>query len=211
MPNLVELERGQYSPHLRLAYVLAGLKRRIYAGRKEIRIMAKDGTNRGGKRIGAGRKPKPLAEKLQEGKKATALDIPPPAELEGAEVPDIKEFLSQEQRMGELYGKEIYEQMWDWLVKRGCAHLVSLHLLEQYSMCFGRWVQCENLVSSTGMLGRHPTTGNAIASPLVTIAQAYLKEANLLFQQIFSIVSENCREPVTGNPQDEMMEQLLKL
>ena len=47
------------------------------SGRKEVNNnMAKDGTHRGGKRTGAGRKPKPLAEKLQEGKAATALSLP---------------------------------------------------------------------------------------------------------------------------------------
>lgn len=171
--------------------------------------MAKDGTNRGGKRVGAGRKPKPLAEKLQEGKKAEAMSIPEPIELEGAEVPAIKEFLSEEQRMGEMYGKEIYEQMWQWLCDRSCAHLISPHLLEQYSLAFARWIQAEKLTNETGLLGRHPTTGNAIASPFVGIAQSYLKESNLLFQQIFSIVSANSREPVTGNPQDDIMEKLL--
>jgi len=171
--------------------------------------MAKDGTNRGGKRTGAGRKPKPLAEKIQEGKKAKAMSMPEPAELEGAEMPDIKEFLSEEQRMGELYGKEIYEQMWEWLAQRNCAHLVSPHLLEQYSMAMARWIQAEKLLSQTGLLGKHPTTGGVVSSPFVTIAQGYLKEANLLFQQIFSIVSASCMTPVTGNPQDEMMERLL--
>lgn len=183
--------------------------KRLYrnTSRKEVKHnMAKDGSNRGGRRTGAGRKPKPLAEKLQEGKKATALVLP---ELEGVELPDIHEFLSEEQRMGELYGKEVFEQMWRWLSERGCAHLVSPHLLEQYSLAFARWIQAEKLISQSGLLGRHPTTGNAIASPFVQIAQGYLKESNLLFQQIFSIVSANSREPVTGNPQDDIMEKLL--
>ena len=34
--------------------------------------MAKDGTNRGGARVGAGRKKKPLAEKIAEGKAENA-------------------------------------------------------------------------------------------------------------------------------------------
>ena len=33
--------------------------------------MAKDGTNRGGTRIGAGRKPKPMFDKITEGKVET--------------------------------------------------------------------------------------------------------------------------------------------
>ena len=173
--------------------------------------MAKDGTNRGGARVGAGRKKKPLAEKIQEGKTATALNIPEPPELEGAEMPDIKEFLSDEQRMGELHGKEIFEQMWKWLNDRHCAHLVSPHLLEQYSMAMARWIQLEKITSEYGFVSKHPTTGAAISSPFVSMAQGYLKQANLLYQQIFSIVTDNCSEPVTGNPQDDLMEKLLKL
>lgn len=64
--------------------------------------MAKDGTNRGGARTGAGRKKKPLAEKLQEGKTAEALSLPEKDAFDGPEIEDIKEFLSEEQRMGML-------------------------------------------------------------------------------------------------------------
>jgi len=172
--------------------------------------MSKDGTQRGGRRIGAGRKRKPLAEKLADGQKATALAFPETDAFEGPEIEDIKRFLSAEQRMGELYGKEVFEQMEAWLKERDCAHLVSPHLLEQYAMAMGRWLQLENLISEHGMVSKHPTTGAPIGSPFVTMAQAYLKQANLLFQQIFSIVAENSREPVSGNPQDDLLEKLLK-
>ena len=174
-------------------------------------MAAKDGSNRGGKRAGAGRKKKPLAEKIQEGQKAIALAMPESDNLDGAEVDDIKEFLSEEQRIGDLYGREIWDQMVSWLRERNCAHLISPHLLEQYSMAMARWIQLERINNEMGFLSKHPTTGAAITSPFVTMAQGYLKQANVLFQQIFSIVSENCREPVTGKPQDDMMERLLNL
>jgi len=171
--------------------------------------MAKDGTNRGGKRQGAGRKPKPLAEKLQEGKKAAVLALPESDPYDGPEIESIKEFLSSDQRMGDLYGKEIFEQMVTWLRDRNCAHLVSPHLLEQYSMAMARWIQIENVTSEYGLVSKHPTTGAMIGSPFVTMAQGYLKQANMLYQQIFSIVTANSMEPVTGNPQDDIMEKLL--
>ena len=130
---------------------------------------------------------------------------------DGPEIESIKEFLPEDQRIGALYGKEIFEQMLDWLRKRNCAQLVSPHLLEQYSMAMARWIQLEQISNEMGFLSKHPTTGAAIASPFVTMAQNYLKQANLLFQQIFSIVASNCTEPVTGNPQDDIMEKLLGL
>ena len=45
--------------------------------------MAKDGTNRGGRRIRAGDKPEALADQIAKGKAATIIDLPTPA-LEGA-------------------------------------------------------------------------------------------------------------------------------
>ncbi len=173
--------------------------------------MAKEGTNRGGKRPGSGRKRKPLAEKIQDGQKAVALAMPETDSFSGADIKSIKSFLSEDQRTGDLFGCEIWDQMVAWLRERNCAHLISPHLLEQYSMAMARWIQLERINNEMGFLSKHPTTGAAITSPFVTMAQGYLKQANVFFQQIFSIVSENCREPVTGNPQDDMMERLLKM
>lgn len=55
--------------------------------------MAKDGTARGGSRVGAGRKPKALADKVVQGMSAKVLAFPEPAELQGADVPPVKEYL----------------------------------------------------------------------------------------------------------------------
>jgi len=169
--------------------------------------MAKDGTNRGGARVGAGRKKKPLAEKLQEGK--TAMVMPEPPELESVKMPTVKEYLSDEQRTGKLYGREIYLEVWNWLAERKCTHLISPQLLEQYSMAMARYVQLERLSSEYGFIQKSPFNGGMINSPFVTMAQNYLKQANLLWQQIYRIVEANCAEPVAGNPQDDLMEKLL--
>ena len=52
--------------------------------------MAKDGSNRGGARLGVGRKPKALTEKISEGRSAEVLMEP--VELEGMDVPPVKDF-----------------------------------------------------------------------------------------------------------------------
>lgn len=53
--------------------------------------MAKDGTNRGGARAGAGAKKKPLADKIAEGnpgrRKLTVIDFQDTADLEGQPMP----------------------------------------------------------------------------------------------------------------------------
>ena len=55
--------------------------------------MAKDGTNRGGARAGAGRPRKALAEKVAEGKSAEVMMQP--AEIESADVPPVREFMQE--------------------------------------------------------------------------------------------------------------------
>ena len=171
--------------------------------------MAKDGTNRGGARPGAGRKKKPLAQRIQEGMESSVM--PTPVELSTAEMPDIRLYLSDEQRLGELYGNDIYQETWNWLRKWNCAHLIHPQMLEQYSMAMARYIQLERLISEYGFISKHPTTGAPITSPMVSIAHAYSRQANVLWQEIYEIVKENSAQPVNGNPQSDMMEKLLGL
>ena len=169
--------------------------------------MAKDGTNRGGARPGSGRKKAPLAEKISEGKSAEVLKS---VKLEGKIQPSVKDFAKEIQSDGTvLQAEKIFNETFSWLEERNCENLVSRQLIEQYAMSAARWIQCEQMVSKYGYLSQHPTTGNAIASPYVTMSQAYLKEANCLWQQIFQIVKENCSQNYNSDGGD-MMEILLK-
>ena len=52
--------------------------------------MAKDGTQRGGARAGAGRKPKALVDKINEGDAAKILELPEPVSLNGNTMPPVK-------------------------------------------------------------------------------------------------------------------------
>ena len=76
-------------------------------------------------------------------------------------------------------------------------------------MAMGRYVQTERMISEYGFISKHPTTGMAITSPFVSIAQNYLRQANIIWQQIYDIVQENSTVSVTDNPQNDMMEKLL--
>ncbi len=62
--------------------------------------MAKDGTMRGGQRVGSGRKSKALTEKIDSGLAATVIDLPEPAEFDGEDVPPVKDFLKAAQKSG---------------------------------------------------------------------------------------------------------------
>ena len=60
-------------------------------------------------------------------------------------------------------------------------------------------------------LAKHPTTGNAIASPYVSMSRDYKKQVNADWFQIYQIVRENCSVEYDGaSPQDDLMERLLR-
>ena len=141
----------------------------------------------GGKRQGAGRKKKPVTEKLAAAhpgsKKITVLDIP---EVSGVDMPKPHEFLSSEQRDGKsLQAKEIYTETWKWLKGIGCSAVVSPQLLERYSMCAARWIQCEETTSALGYLSKHPTTGKPIPSPFINIGINYMKHDDTFYPVIY--------------------------
>lgn len=177
--------------------------------------MARDGTNRGGARIGAGQKKKPLADKLLDGnpgrRKLTVVEFKETAKLDGQPMPPPRQMLSAVQKDGSsLVASEIYEITWRWLAERKCAHLVSPQLLERYAMSVARWVQCEQAVTEYGFLAKHPTTGNAIQSPYVAMSQNFMSQTNRLWMEINQIVKENCTSEYGGStPQDDAMERLL--
>lgn len=178
--------------------------------------MAKDGTNRGRRRVRAGAKPEALNDKLAAGRPATRLttpaeldvfdlngtDIGDGALLAGEPMPEPGEYLSAEQRDGQPLGADfVYRETWNWLDERGCTEFVSKRLIEQ----------CEQAISKFGLLGKHPTTGAAIASPFVAMSQSFGKQANVYRYEIFDIVRATCTTDYSGTtPGDEVMEQLLK-
>ena len=153
--------------------------------------MAKDGTNRGGRRVRAGDKPMSVAEKLQKGQavrlmendipvltsaELEAVDLPEGAVVEGADMPKPADYLSAKQKNGVPLGAdEIYKETWLWLKERGCERL-----------------------------GKHPTTGGVISSPFVQMSQQYQKSANLIWYEIYDIVKQNCTVPFEDNPNDTM-------
>lgn len=175
--------------------------------------MAKDGTARGGVRVGAGRKPKALADKITDGTLKGAAVLPAPVEFEGVDVPPVKEYLKARQKNGrDLCAEEVYRDTFAWLKARNCEKLVNNQLIEQYAMSVSRWIQCEECISEYGFLAKHPTTGNAIASPYVAMSQTYMKQVNQVWYQIYQIVKENCAVEYGGaSPQDDLMERLLSV
>ena len=182
--------------------------------------MARDGTNRGGRRVRAGDKPAPAAEKIQKGQQVQilkndiptlspteleAVDLPDGAVMNGVDMPKPSDYLSARQKNGiPLGADEIYKETWLWLKERNCEKLVNPRLIETYAQAFARYIQCEEATSTYGLLGKHPTTGGVITSPFVQMSQQYQKSANLIWYEIYDIVKQNCTEVFEDNPNDTM-------
>lgn len=178
-------------------------------------FMSKDGTNRGGARPGAGRKPKAISEKIASGnpggRKLTVVDFGGEAvNLKGSEMPPVKDYLKARQKDGSVTcAEEIYKEIWEWLRARKCDQLIPVQQIEQYAMSVARWIQCEEAVSEFGFLAKKPT-GTVFSSPYVTMAREYMKQANLAWYQIYQVVKENCTVDLGDrSPQDDVMERLL--
>ena len=89
--------------------------------------------------------------------------------------------------------------------------LYSSQLLERYSMCSARWIQCEELTNKLGLLSKHPTTQKPIPSPFINIGINYMNQAVRLWNEIFQIVKENCSTAYEdAAPQNDLMERLLR-
>ena len=177
--------------------------------------MAKDGTNRGGIRIGAGRKPKSVEEKFLDGqldRHVSELEINDNPLLEDFTPPPPKDYLLADQKGGiKLCSEQIYQETYRWLKSVGCAGLVTKQLVENYSMAMARNIQCENILSEFGLLAKHPTTGEPTTSPFVKMSIDYMKQANQLWYQIYAVVKEhNAKGQIGLTSQSEAMDKLLR-
>jgi len=173
--------------------------------------MAKDGTNRGGPRPGTGPKKKALIDKITDGTADGEKILPQPADIEGYDIPPVKDYLKAKQKSGkDLCAEDVFIATYKWLKNCGCEKLVTLQQIEQYAMSVSRWIQCEEAISEFGFLAKHPTTGNAIASPFVAMSRDYMKQVNATWFAIHQIVKENCSVDYGGaTPHDDLMERLL--
>ena len=153
------------------------------------------------------------ARNLTHSRTSSRLVSPPPASWNPQTwTPSASTYLSAVQRDGQpLLAGELYRETWAWLDARGVASFVSPRLIEAYAQAFARYIQCEEAISKFGLLGKHPTTGAAIASPFVAMSQSFSKQANVYWYEIYEIVrATSTREYAGSSPGDDLMERLLQ-
>ena len=104
--------------------------------------MAKDGTNRGGPRPGTGPKKKALIDKINDGTADGEKILPQPADIEGYDIPPVKDYLKAKQKSGKgLCAEDVFIATYKWLKNCGFEKLVTLQQIEQYAMSVSRWIQ----------------------------------------------------------------------
>lgn len=166
--------------------------------------MAKDGTNRGGARVGAGKRSK------ENQKKVLPIGLGELPDLQGADMPPVKKFMTEKQQNGKPLGADaIYAEMCKWIKEQGCSSLINPQMIEQYSMTAARWIQCENAISEFGLLAKHPTTGAPIQTPFFIMRESCMKQLNQLWYQIYALVKEYGTGAANEKTEDTM-EMLLR-
>lgn len=161
---------------------------------------------RGGARSGAGRPKKSLAEKLLDGNpgKRPLKVIEFTGERQEEKLPEAPDWLSAE-------GERIFNATIEWLKQTDCLPLINPKHIEEYAMCRARWLECEAMNSKHGLLAKHPTTGQPIQSPYVQMAILFLKQTDAAWNKIYAVIKENCAQEYKGNPNQDVMEQLLSM
>ena len=171
--------------------------------------MAKDGTSRGGARVGAGKKRKSLEEKILEGRAESDTKSSETSTVKKIKPP--KKYLIAEQKDGgKLYAKQIYRETWDWITAHGCAEFVPKQLVENYAQVTARHIQCEEFLSTYGLTAKHPTTSEPISSPYAKMSLDYMKQSQQAWYQIYALVRDNATKGIVGNSSDDTMESLLR-
>ena len=136
--------------------------------------------------------------------------LPEVTDLEAADIPDVREYMLRQQKNGSyLIAKDVFRETWLWLKENGCNGLVPKQIVEQYAQSVARWIQCEEAISQYGYLGKHPTTGNPVSSPFVSMSKDYKKQVNTDWFVIWQIVKENGSMGYGTSNDDDLMEKLL--
>lgn len=167
----------------------------------------------GGARPNAGRKKKPIQEKILEGKtlRPEAIVLKVADNLHGEDMPPAKQYLQMQTKgAGTNIAATIYKETWEWLRVRGCEKLVNADLLQKYAMAESRVAQAEEAVNTFGFLAKHPTTGAPIASPFIKISLDYAKQSQSIWAQICTTIADHIVEyGIPLSDEDKTMESIL--
>ena len=178
----------------------------------------------GGARKGAGRKPKPLSERLADGNRGHR--PLKQVQVKGAEIngkrPKPPLFLEiTTQGKNNKYGSAVdfFEEIVDWLEPTGCIHLIPATLIAQFALAKYFLLDVGELVGKMGVInyksksrGRSGGTGGGADELEITAAakgfSEYLKNVTESWNQIYAIVRDNSTALIKNPEMDFVMKTI---
>ena len=165
---------------------------------------------KGGARKNAGRKPKPLAQKLAEGNpgKRPLKKV----EFENTSYDPTKppRYLAMlEKKHGDsiVSPLEIYQEAMDYLEPTGCLHLIPKQLVREFVMANYYAVQSHFELSTSANVGID-NKGAVVVTSYAKFMQDQQKQVMYVWDKIWDIVSRNS-ERVLEDPEHEMLSLIL--
>jgi len=168
----------------------------------------------GGKRPGAGRPRKPLSDKILEDdiKKHKAKVLNFGEEQPDLNPPDYLFYYTSDSKQGSPDVIHLHKDTVDFLKTTGCLHLINPQFILEYALLKARWLECERVISATNVVVVGPKKDGLKANGAAELGLKYLRQADLCWDKIWSIVTQNCEETFGGdNPNADLMEKLLKM
>ena len=172
----------------------------------------------GGKRPGAGRPRKSLADKQLEGmygkRRPKVLNFPETEEEYNWDFPPRLEYYAS--RVSGLPNiRNIWEETVDFLRKTDCLHLIKPSYVEQYTIAMNRFYEMERVLTNTHPIYQPKTDSNGKGmdklelNPAVEASIKYQKQAEVLWDRIWAIVAQNCETYFGDDPNQDIMARLL--
>lgn len=169
---------------------------------------------RGGARKGAGRKPKPLSEKLAEGnpghRPLKKVEFSGSGGIDPRNPPDYLQVLEkreQDQRSGIPTPTELYIDTVKYLEPSDCLNLIPISMIADYAMAKYHLLHAQYELGRTATVTKVDTKKGGESFEITDFAEAMLKmQKNVLatWDPIWDIVSRNS-ERLVNNPEQDLM------
>ena len=151
---------------------------------------------RGGYRPNAGRKKRPLADKLLEGnpgkRELTVVRFQNQAENSTTKPPTFLEQCGREGDETLPSAAELFQLLREFVISSGCEAIVAPNLIEDFAHLRRAFLECEYMNRKMGRIA------NGKRSPYVSMAVDYSKQAMTIFDRIWNVMSQNSEQPYEG-------------
>jgi len=164
----------------------------------------------GGRRPGAGRPKKPLAEKLLEGnpgKRPIKVVNFDESQFPTIEAPEFIKALDVS-NVQVPKPEDIFKQTVVWLKSTNCLQLVNPDIINDYAIAKARWYEAEAFVARYGFV-RKTEKDKTELNPFIAASAIYFKQVDVAWNRIWSIVAANSEQPYGGGLGDELVMGLL--